>query len=260
MKKINIKSVKAILTIVLLSFSFFVCTSASAQTAKINNVVLVHGAFADGSGWKKVYEILTKKGYTVTIAQIPLTSFTDDVAAVKTVIDRIEGPIVLVGHSWGGTVISEAGIDPKVKSLVYVAAFVPEVGETTGELANSLPSAPENGILPADKNGFSFYDKDKFHAGFAGDLSKEESDFMYASQIPIATASFDAKVSKAAWKTKPSYAVLTTQDKSILPEIQRKMYTRAKSYITEIKASHVVFISQSETVASMIIKATQNMK
>lgn len=249
--------VKSSIAIAILTLSLFAVSTVKAQAPAAKNVVLVHGAFADGSGWRGVYDNLTKKGYNVVIAQIPLTSLQDDVAATKRVLDRLDGPTVLVGHSWGGTVITEAGNDPKVVSLVYVAAFVPDAGESAGQWATSLPAAPENGIIAPEKDGFFFYNKAKFHAGFAADLSKEESDFMEASQVPIAAASFGALVTKAAWKTRPSFAILTTQDKSILPAIQTKMYKRANSTVTELKSSHVGFISHPAVVADVIVAASK---
>ncbi|PWV45850.1 alpha/beta hydrolase [Chitinophaga sp. S165] len=231
--------------------------SVFAQVKKAKNIVLVHGAFVDGSGWKKVHDILAKKGYNVTIVQYPLTSLADDVAATKRILDRQDGPSVLVGHSWGGTIITEAGAHPNVASLVYVAAFQPDKGETTLQWATSLPAAPEAGLLPPDEKGFIYYDKAKFHDGFAGDLSKEETDFMYASQAPIFGASFTAPVAEAAWKTKPTYAIVATEDKAIVPGIQRNMYKRGGDKVTEVKGSHVVFISQPEAVAKVIIAAAE---
>ncbi|MDN3550670.1 alpha/beta hydrolase [Mucilaginibacter aquaedulcis] len=223
--------------------------------APVKNIVLVHGAFADGSGFKGLYDILTKKGYNVSVVQNPLTSLKDDVDAANRTIDKQDGPVILVGHSWGGTVITEAGNNPKVVALVYVAAFAPDNGETTLKLVQSLPAAPENGILPPDDKGFVYFSKEKFHAGFAADLSKEEADFMYASQGPIAAQGFVAPITQAAWKTKPSYAVVATEDKAINPDIERNMYKRAGSKVTEIKSSHVVFISHPDAVAKVIIEA-----
>ena len=227
-------------------------TTAAAQTVK--NVVLVHGAFADGSGFKGLYNILTKKGYNVTVVQNPLTSLKDDVDATNRAIDKQDGPVILVGHSWGGTVITEAGVNPKVVGLVYIAAFAPDKGETTLQWAQLLPTSV-NGILPPDDKGVVYFDKDKFHARFAADLSKDEADFMYASQGPIFVQAFVAPVTEAAWKTKPSYAVVATEDKAINPDTERKMYKRAGAKVTEIKGSHVVFISQPDAVAKVIIEA-----
>jgi pimeloyl-ACP methyl ester carboxylesterase len=226
--------------------------NASRAQTVVKNVVIVHGAFADGSGWKGVYDILTRKGYHVTIVQNPLTSLEDDVAATKNALDRQDGPTILVGHSWGGTVITEAGNHPKVAALVYVAAFQPGDGETTLQWAQTAPPAPENGILPADNNGIVYYDKAKFHAGFCADVSKEEADFMYASQGPIYGKCFITPISHAAWKDKPSYGIVASQDKSIAPEIERNMYKRSNTTVTEIKGSHVIFISQPKAVAEVI--------
>jgi pimeloyl-ACP methyl ester carboxylesterase len=220
------------------------------------NIVIVHGAFADGSGYKKLYEILTQKGYQVTVVQNPLTSLKDDVDTTVRALDRQDGPAVLVGHSWGGTVITEAGTHPKVAALVYIAAFQPDKGETSVQWISSLPTAPEFGILPPDEKGVVYFDKSKFHAGFAADLSKEEADFMYASQGPIFGACFATPVKEAAWKTKPSYGIVATEDKAINPEIERNMYRRAGTKITEIKGSHVLFISQPAAVAKVIIAAS----
>jgi len=231
-----------------------------AQVPAAKNVVIVHGAFADGSGWKKVYEILTDKGFHVTIVQNPLTSLKDDVDATNRALDRQDGPVILVGHSWGGTVITEAGMHPKVVALVYVAAFQPDKGETTIQWAMSLPPAPENGILPPDGKGVIYFDRAKFHAGFAADLTKKEAEFMYDSQGPIFGQAFGTPVSAAAWKTKPSFAIVATDDKSINPDIERNMYKRAGSVITEIKASHVVFMSQPDAVAKVIIAAGKRVK
>ncbi|WET03064.1 alpha/beta hydrolase [Flavobacterium sp. YJ01] len=186
-------------------------TNLNAQTTpKIKNVVLVHGAFADGSGWQGLYQILTKKGYNVTIVQNPLSSLEDDVNATNLALDKQDGPTILVGHSWGGTVITEAGNHPKVAALVYVAALQPDNGENSIQWLQTAPPAPENGVLPPDDKGIAYYDKAKFHAGFAGDLSKEQADFMYASQGAFHAQGFGTPITKAAWKTKPSYGIVAT--------------------------------------------------
>jgi len=226
---------------------------SNAQTATgIKNIVIVHGAFADGSGWQGVYEILTKHGYQVTMVQNPLSSLNDDVAATSRILDKQDGPVLLVGHSWGGSVITQAGVHSKVAALVYVAAFVPDVNETTFDLIKTAPPAPENGILPPDEKGFIYYDKQKFHAGFAADVPKEKADFMYASQGPIAGQSFVTPLTQAAWKTKPSYAIVPMEDKSINPDILRFMYKRAGAKVTELHGSHVIFISKAKEVAEII--------
>jgi pimeloyl-ACP methyl ester carboxylesterase len=243
----------------LLIFALLYVNVAFAQTtpAPVKNIVLVHGAFADGSGWEGVYHILTRKGYNVSIVQNPLSSLEDDVAATNRILDKQDGPTVLVGHSWGGTVITEAGNSPKVVSLVYVAAFAPDEGESTLTLVTSAPPAPENGILQPDAAGFSYYDKAKFHAGFCADLSKEKADFMFASQGPLAGKGFVAVIKQAAWKTKPSWAIVATADKSIDPNIERRMYKRANATVTELNGSHVIFISKPKEVADVIEAAAK---
>src|SRR5450432_1142755 len=208
--------------------------------AAIKNVVLVHGAFADGSGWKALYSVLTKKGYNVTVVQNPLTSLEDDVKAAQVALDNQDGPAILVGHSWGGAVITEAGNHPKVAALVYVAAF-----------------QPENGVLPPDEKGIVYYDKAKYHAGFCADLPKEEADFMYASQGAFYAKGFVTNITHAAWRDKPTYATLATEDKSIDPSIQHAMYKRSKTKVTEVKGSHVIFMSQPEAVAKVVMQAAE---
>ena len=224
----------------------------------IRNVVLVHGAFADGSGWKALYSELTNKGYHVTVVQNPLTSLEDDVAATKVALDKQNGPAILVGHSWGGAVITEAGNHPKVASLVYVAAFQPDKGESALQWLQTAPPAPENGVLPPDDKGIVYYDKDKYHSGFCADISKEEADFMFASQGAFYAKGFTTPITHAAWKDKPAYGLVATEDKSIAPEIQRNMYNRSNTRITEIKGSHVIFMSQPQAVAEVIIEAAVN--
>ena len=244
------------------AFTVLFITSLSnnlnAQTMKVKNVVLVHGAFADGSGWKGIYEILTKKGYNVTIVQNPLSSLEDDVAATDLVLDQQDGPTILVGHSWGGAVITQAGVHPRVVGLVYVAAFQPDLGESAFTWFSSMPPVAENGVMPPDEKGFVYYSKEKYHAGFCADLSKEESDFMYASQGAFAGKSFATPLTQAAWKTKPSYGIVATEDNSIRPEIEEKMYQRSNTKFTKIKGSHAVYISQPDAVAEIIIEAAEN--
>ncbi|RFZ90213.1 alpha/beta hydrolase [Mucilaginibacter conchicola] len=229
-----------------------------AQKAPIKNIVLVHGAFADGSGWKAVYDILIKKGYHVSIVQNPLTSLNADVTATNSVLNAQDGPSVLVGHSWGGTVITQAGVNPKVAALVYVAAFAPDAGENTAKWVGAAPPAPEAGFTDPDQFGFVYFVPAKFHSGFAADVPKAQSDFMQASQAPIIGACFAEPVTEVAWKTKPSYGIVATEDKAINPGVEKQMYIRAKAKITEIKGSHVVFISQPEAVAKVIIAAANN--
>jgi pimeloyl-ACP methyl ester carboxylesterase len=233
--------------------------SVKSKKMKTKNIVIVHGAFADGSGYKKIYEILSGKGYQVTIVQNPLTSLKDDVDTTLRALDRQDGPTVLVGHSWGGTVITEAGVHPKVAALVYIAAFAPDKGETSVQWISSLPAASEFGILPPDEKGVVYFDKAKFHEGFAADLSREETDFMYASQGPIFGACFATPVKEVAWKTKPGYGIVATEDKAINPDIERNMYSRAGIKITEIKGSHVLFISQPTAVVNVIMAAANDL-
>ena len=228
----------------------------AAQTPPVKNIVIVHGAFADGSGWKSVYTILKNKGYHVTIVQNPLTSLGDDVDATNRILEQQDGPVILVGHSWAGVVITQAGIDPKVVGLVYVAAFEPDKGETANSWSGTQPKAPSMRVT-ADKKGVVFFDRATFHAGFCADLPKATADFMNASQQPIVGTCFGTPVTEVAWKDKPSYGIVATEDKTINPAIERNMYKRAHTKITEIKGSHAIFISNPEAVADVIIKASR---
>lgn len=230
---------------------------ASAAQAAVKNVVLVHGAFADGSGWKPVADILEHDGYTVFVAQIPETTFAADVAATKYLLDR-SGPCVLVGHSYGGMVITEAGVHPSVKSLVYVAAFEPGVGESAAELNGKTPSA-SNSIGPVG-GGFLEVKPESFPEDFAADLPKPLARFMAISQVPISTEAFTAKATVAAWSTKPSYGVVARQDRMINPDLERFMTGRAKSETIELPGSHSVYVSHAKEVAALIEKAAQAAK
>jgi pimeloyl-ACP methyl ester carboxylesterase len=250
------KWIKALLLSAAIITSPFVMRAQ--PTPKVKNIILVHGAFADGSGWEGVYKHLAAKGYKVTVLQYPMTSLEDDVAALKLALDKQDGPTILVGHSYGGCIITEGGVSPKVAGLVYVAAFEPDSAETAFQLVQSAPAAPENGILPPDDKGYVYFDEAKFHAGFAGDLPKDKAAFMYASQGAISVKCFVTPVKNVAWKTKPAYAVLTTEDKAIVPSIQYNMTKRSGAKVTEIKASHVVFISHPKEVAAVIEAAANN--
>jgi pimeloyl-ACP methyl ester carboxylesterase len=243
--------------LILSSLIFMFMAIQISGSAQVKNIVLVHGAFADGSGYKGLYEILTKKGYKVTVVQNPLTSLEDDVDATNRVLDKQDGPVILVGHSWGGSVITVAGMNPKVVALVYICAYQPDKGETTMKWVTSLPPSSENGIEKPDANGFLYFGKEKFHAGFCADLSSSEADFMYASQGPVNVKCFLSVLPDAAWHTKHSYAILGTEDKAIIPELQRNMYSRSKTKVTESKGSHVIFISHPEIVAKVIMDAAQ---
>ena len=230
--------------------------AAPAKTGA-RNIVLVHGALVDGSSWRGVYDILKKDGYRVSIVQEPLTSLDDDVGATKRVLDLQDGPIVLVGHSYGGSVITVAGADPKVKALVYVAALQPDAGESTGELAGRMP--PSSNDIKNTKDGFLFLDPSKFAANFP-DLPKARAEFMAASQVPIAGAAFESKVTVAAWHDKPSYAIVATEDRQLNPDLAHWMYKRSGARVTEVRASHLVYISQPRAVAKVIEQAAQAVK
>jgi pimeloyl-ACP methyl ester carboxylesterase len=230
---------------------------ASAAIGRVKNIVLVHGANADGSGWRGVYDILTKDGYRVSVVQQPLTGLADDVAATKRVIDQQDGPVILVGHSYGGTIITVAGADPKVRALVYVAALQPDVGETTSQLAASMPGAVPSSDLKPTSDGFIFVDSTKFAADVAADLPPAQAKYMANAQMPVAAAAFDAPVTVAAWREKPSYGIVATADRALNPMLARWMYKRSGAEMTEIKASHLVYISQPGAVASVIEKAAR---
>lgn len=256
------RSLQVILPVLLLlSISITSFSTACAQSSGIKNIVLVHGAFGDGSTWKGVYKRLTAKGYHVTIVQNPLTSLEDDVNAVNRILSKIDGPVILVGHSWAGAVISEAGISPKVAGLVYVAAFQPEEGESAFKQFTSAPASPVKYLLPPDSAGLIYPDKAKFREGFAADVPADEVSFMFASQIPIAVKALAAPLNHAAWKTKPSWGIVPTADKSINPLIERTAYKRSGAKVTEIKgASHCVFISHPAEVAKVIEDAANHSK
>lgn len=253
------KTKKRFMNAMLFLFLFTILDLAvnAQQQQAVKNIVIVHGAFADGSGWEAVYKILTKKGYHVTIVQNPLTSLEDDAAATKRALDKQDGPAVLVGHSWGGVVITETGGDPKVARLVYIAAYIPEVGESALTLASSAPTLPEYGIMQPDENGIVYYSKEKFHYGFAADLAKNKSDFLYDSQGAITAKALTTPVTYAAWKTKPSYSVIATGDKSINPVITRRLSKRANAITTEIQGSHAIYISQPAKIAAFIEAAAK---
>ena len=231
---------------------------AHAQPTHAKNVVLVHGAFADGSGWRGVYNELTGRGYRVTIVQNPLTSLADDVAATQRAIARQDGPTILVGHSWGGTVTTEAGVDPKVVGLVYVSALSPDAGETTAEQYTGF-SAPEF-VIDTHADGFGFVNREKFKIGFAGDTSDADAAFMRDSQVPINMSVFATKLKHAAWRTKPSWAVIATDDKAFDVRMLHKMAKRIGATVTEVKASHAVFMTQPKAVSDVIDRAAREAK
>jgi len=224
----------------------------------IKNVVLVHGAFADGSGWRRVYDNLTGRGYRVSIVQNPLTSLEDDVAATKRVLDLQDGPTILVGHSWGGTVTTEAGTHPKVAGLVYVSALAPDEGQTTAEQYEGFAPTP-NFPIDTVEDGFGFLDVDKFHIGFAADLSEADAAFLRDSQVPINMSVFATPVKAAAWRTKPSWAIIAGEDQSFDQAMLLHMASRAGAEIRVVPgASHALYISHSDEVADVIVKAAEH--
>lgn len=225
------------------------------MTTRSPTVVLVHGAFVDGSGWQAVHDMLNADGINVRIVQNPTVTLEDDVAATKRVIDDQDGPVVLVGHSYGGVVITEAGTDDNVSALVYIAAFVPDKGESVGTLmADSPAGAPTPPVLPPT-DGFLLLDHDKFPAAFAGDVPAALAGFMADSQVPWGVAALSAPVTEPAWRTKPSWYLVTTDDRMIPPPAQRAMAERAGSRVTEVAGSHSVFLSQPAAVADLIRQA-----
>ncbi|MFI5349044.1 MAG: alpha/beta hydrolase [Elusimicrobiota bacterium] len=230
---------------------------AQENMSGVKNIVLVHGGFVDGSGWEGVYKALKKDGYTVSIVQNPTISLADDVAATKRTIAAQNGPVILVGHSYGGVVITESGNDPKVAGLVYVAAFAPDKGESVSSLIkNPPPNAPVPPILPA-KDGFVLLDRAKFAASFAADVNPDKAAFMADSQVPWGVAALGGAVSEPAWKAKPSWYLVSTEDKMIPPDAQRAMSKRAGSTVVEVKGSHAVYVSQPQAVAAVIEKAAK---
>jgi pimeloyl-ACP methyl ester carboxylesterase len=218
-------------------------------------IVLVHGGFVDGSGWEGVFQLLRKDGYNVAIVQNPTISFAGDVAATKSVIDAQPGPVVLVGHSYGGAVITEAGNDPKVAALVYIAAFAPDNGQSVDALIKTFPAGgPQPPILPP-RDGFLYLDKDKFAAAFAGDVDAKTAAFMAESQVPWGLEALTGSVTQAAWKSKPSWYLVTKDDKMIPPDAQRFMSKRAGAKVVETKGSHAIYVSHPAPVAELIKQA-----
>jgi pimeloyl-ACP methyl ester carboxylesterase len=221
-------------------------------------VVLVHGGFVDGAGWEGVYNILKQDGYDVSIVQNPTTSLADDVAATRRVIVQAQGPVVLVGHSYGGVVVTEAGTDPRVAGVVYIAAFAPDKGESVQSLiANPPPGAPVPPILPP-QDGYLFLDRAKFRASFAADVSEPKAAFLADSQVPWGVNALAGAVSEPAWRSKPSWYLVATEDKMIPPPAQRQMSTRAGSTVVEAAGSHAIYISKPAAVAALIAKAANS--
>lgn len=246
---------------VLMAATALMATSNPAEAAPADatrNIVLVHGAFADGSGWEPVATLLRADGYNVSIVQEPETSLEADVTATNRILDMQSGKAVLVGHSYGGAVITEAGKNAHVSALVYVAAFVPDAGEKIGPLTGSMPPAAKSIKPTAD--GYLLIDRAQFAADFAADLPRAKAEFMASSQVPINGQIFDTPLGNPAWKTKTTYGIVATQDRMINPALQRFMYQRAHAKVTEVKGSHVIFISQPRAVADVIERAARESK
>lgn len=229
-----------------------VACPAAASAEPVKNIVLVHGAWADGSGWRGVYDILVKDGFKVSVVANPDTALADDVAATQRVLDRQDGPVILVGHSYGGVVITEAGMDPKVVGLVYVAAFAPDAGETAGQV---LPKGPQPVTL--SKDGLAFLNRDAFLAAFAPDVPMPDRAFMADAQVPFAVATLGAPLKAAAWKIKPSWYMVSVNDQIIPPDAQRTYARRMKATTEEVGASHVSYVTHPDAVAHMIEAAAK---
>ena len=226
----------------------------------VQNIVLVHGAFADGSGsWSKVLPQLEAKGYNVIVAQNPLTSLADDVAAAKRAIAQMDGPLLLVAHSYGGMVISEAGNDPKVAGLVYIAALVPEEGQNANDVNAAMPSTGIEKGFQVSADGFVFLSEKAINENFVPDASLEERKLVYATQVPLAAVAGEAKVNSPAWKTKPSWFIVAAQDKVINPDLERYKAKLIKATTIELTSGHVPMISQPDKVVAFIIKAAQTL-
>jgi pimeloyl-ACP methyl ester carboxylesterase len=232
-------------------------TTNTSDIKPVKNVVLVHGAFADGSGWRGVHDELSKRGFRVTIVQNPLTSLADDVAATARALARQDGPTVLVGHSWGGTVITEAGADPKVIALVYVSALSPDAGETSDDQYKGFTTPPEF-VIDTLPDGFGILRPENFKAGFAADTNDADAAFLRDTQVPINMSVFATKLKYAAWRTKPSWAVIATEDKAFDQRMLHAMAKRIGASVTEVKASHAVFMTQPRAVADVIEKAARS--
>ena len=247
---------KKSLTTLALSLALSVYAQSSVAEP-VKNIVLVHGAFVDGSGWNPVARILDKAGYKVSIVQEPQTSLADDAAATRRVLALQQGKSLLVGHSYGGMIISDAGNEASVAGLVYIAAFQPEQGDSLLSLAKQMPAAGQSITETADH--FLYIKPESFHADFAADLPVKETDRLARSQVMPAVAAFTAPAGVPAWKTKPSWAVVATQDRAINPELERFMAKRAHSTVTELKGNHAIYASQPEKIAAVIEKAAESL-
>ena len=250
--KLKLPGIRAVTAMVLLVVALF----AQGVTAQpVTNIVLVHGAFADGSSWSKVIGILQAKGYNATAVQIPLTSFADDVAATKRALALQTGPVILVGHSWGGVVITETGMDTNVVGLVYVAAFAPDADEVVGDLGKNYPPPPSFAAPILDKQGFMSLSSDTFVEHFAWDLPATQAKILAAAQGPINASAFGTRVSDVAWKTKPVWFIDAQGDQAIAPDEERFFAKRANATTTELNTSHVPMLSKPKDVAAVIMDA-----
>ncbi|SCY91554.1 alpha/beta hydrolase [Rhizobium sp. NFACC06-2] len=256
MTRKSIKTTPALATAAAIFAAVPAGATSLPQNQSVKNVVLVHGAFADGSGWKGVYDNLTKRGYRVTIVQNPLTSLADDVAATRRALERQDGPVILVGHSWGGTVITEAGVDLKVQGLVYVSALSPDAGETTAQQYQGFAPASEF-VIETTKDGFGYVSPERFKAGFAHDVSDAEVAFVRDAQVPINMSAFGTRLKNAAWRTKPSWAVIATEDKAFDQAMLIHMAERINAKITKVSASHALFMTQPAVIADTIDEAAK---
>src|SRR6202142_3981945 len=236
--------------------------SAQNEEHRVRNIVLVHGAWADGSGWKGVYEILVKDGYNVSIVQEPETSFQEDVAATKRVLGQQAGPCILVAHSYGGAVITEAGTDPLVAGLVYIAAHMPDAGENEGDDGKRFPSdLSKSNAIKKTPDGFTYLDPAQFHEYFAADLPAEQAGFMARSQVLNFADNFKTVITTAAWRSKPSWMLVATKDRTINPDLERWYAARAKSHTVEVAgASHAVYVSRPKEVAALIEDAATHVR
>jgi pimeloyl-ACP methyl ester carboxylesterase len=234
-------------------------TPTMASASPIKNIVLVHGAFADGSGWRAVTDILEHDGYSVSIVQEPETSLAADAAATKRIIEQVNAPLVLVGHSYGGAVITQAGNETQVRALVYIAAFQPDNDETLGSLLQKMPPAANGDTIPAGQ-GFVIINPKKFHADFAADVPAKKAQFMAISQVPISVTAFGTPISDAAWHNKPSWYAVATEDRMINPNLERFMAKRAGSKTIEVKGSHSIYMSKPQVVAKLIEEAARAAK
>lgn len=232
---------------------------AAQPAARVKNIVLVHGAFADGSSWSKVIPLLQAKGFNVVAVQIPLTSLKDDVAATKRAIDDQNGPVLLVGHSWAGVVISQVGTDPKVAGLVYAAAGAPNVGQSFGDMGKGYPVPPGVKQIKADAAGFLSLPAAAVAEDFAQDLPRSQTAIMAATQGPVNAASLGTKITIAAWKTKPSWYIVAKNDRMIDPNLERALARKIKATTIELDSSHVVMLAQPQKVAAFIERAASKL-